>query len=267
MIRSSGYRVTNSLRPSLAVGSTDGYAGVAVAVLPPSLRVSSPLETVLQDALGSQYRLERELEAGGMSRLFLATDLRLKREVVVKVLPPDLVSVASTSRFKREIELTVRLQHPHILPVLTSGEFEDGLFYITPYIQGESLRARIERETETAARRHSENSQGRERRARVRASARDRASGHQAGEHFVVRWAGDSGGFRNCAGGVDDGDAVDGQWSCSGDSGVYGAGTADGRESRRLCARGCRLRDVVRRAAVPRDDCEGNCRSAWRAAR
>ena len=128
------------------MGSTDGYAGVAVAVLPPSLRVSSPLETVLQDALGSQYRLERELEAGGMSRLFLATDLRLKREVVVKVLPPDLVSVASTSRFKREIELTVRLQHPHILPVLTSGEFEDGLFYITPYIQGESLRARIERE-------------------------------------------------------------------------------------------------------------------------
>ncbi len=146
MIRSSGYRVTNSLRPSLAVGSTDGYAGVAVAVLPPPLRVSSPLETVLQDALGSQYRLERELEAGGMSRLFLATDLRLKREVVVKVLPPDLVSVASTSRFKREIELTVRLQHPHILPILTSGEFEDGLFYITPYIQGESLRARIERE-------------------------------------------------------------------------------------------------------------------------
>lgn len=146
MIRSSGHRVTNSLRPSLAVGSTGGYAGVAFAVLPPPLRVSSPLETVLQDALGSQYRLERELEAGGMSRLFLATDLRLKREVVVKVLPPDLVSVASTARFRREIELTVRLQHPHILPILTSGEFEDGLFYITPYIQGESLRARIERE-------------------------------------------------------------------------------------------------------------------------
>jgi len=81
-----------------------------------------------------------------MSRLFLATDLRLRREVVVKVLPPDLVSDASAARFKREIELTVRLQHPHILPILTSGEFEDGLFYITPYIQGESLRARIERE-------------------------------------------------------------------------------------------------------------------------
>jgi serine/threonine protein kinase len=146
MIRSSGYRVTDSLRPSLAGGVWRGYAGVAVAVPSPPSRVPASLETVLQEALGSQYRLERELEAGGMSRLFLATDLRLKREVVVKVLPPDLVSEASAARFKREIELTVRLQHPHILPILTSGEFEDGLFYITPYIQGESLRTRIERE-------------------------------------------------------------------------------------------------------------------------
>src|SRR5690348_6442870 len=146
MIRSSGYGVTNSLRPSLAGGVARGYAGVAFAVPSPPSRVPASLETVLQEALGPQYRLERELEAGGMSRLFLATDLRLKREVVVKVLPPDLVSDASAARFKREIELTVRLQHPHILPILTSGEFEDGLFYITPYIHGESLRARIARD-------------------------------------------------------------------------------------------------------------------------
>jgi hypothetical protein len=81
-----------------------------------------------------------------MSRLFLATDVRLNRQVVVKVLPPDLVSTASIARFKREIELTVRLQHPHILPILTSGEWGEGLYYIAPYIPGESLRARIERE-------------------------------------------------------------------------------------------------------------------------
>ena len=145
-IRSRVYRVPSSWPRTLAGGGNGGYARVALAVLPPPFRVPAPLETVLQDALGPQYRLARELEAGGMSRLFLATDVRLKRDVVVKVLPPDLVSEASTSRFKREIELTVRLQHPHILPILTSGEFEDGLFYITPYIQGESLRARIERE-------------------------------------------------------------------------------------------------------------------------
>ena len=108
--------------------------------------VTAQLATLLQDALGSAYRLERELEAGGMSRLFLATDVKLNRQVVVKVLPPDLVSTASIARFKREIELTVRLQHPHILPILTSGEWGDGLYYIAPYIPGESLRARIERE-------------------------------------------------------------------------------------------------------------------------
>ncbi len=108
--------------------------------------VTAQLATLLQDALGPAYRLERGLEAGGMSRLFLATDVKLSRQVVVKVLPPDLVSTASIARFKREIELTVRLQHPHILPILTSGEWGDGLYYIAPYIPGESLRARIERE-------------------------------------------------------------------------------------------------------------------------
>jgi len=83
--------------------------------------LTAQLATLLQDALGSAYRLDRELEAGGMSRLFLATDVKLNRQVVVKVLPPDLVSTASIARFKREIELTVRLQHPHILPIISAG--------------------------------------------------------------------------------------------------------------------------------------------------
>src|SRR5689334_20819722 len=131
---------------SLARERAKPYArgGFAPSLL--ASRVTAQLATLLQDALGSAYRLERELEAGGMSRLFLATDLKLKRQVVVKVLPPDLVSTASIARFKREIELTVRLQHPHILPILTSGEWEDVLYYITPFIPGESLKARIERD-------------------------------------------------------------------------------------------------------------------------
>jgi TolB-like protein len=80
-----------------------------------------------------------------MSRLFLATDLRHDRKVVVKVLTPDLETETSIARFKREIELTIRLQHPHILPIITSGEWSDGRYYITPFA-GESLRARIARE-------------------------------------------------------------------------------------------------------------------------
>ena len=108
--------------------------------------VQSELADLLQNALGSDYRLERELEAGGMSRLFLAKQVRLDRDVVVKVLPPELVSTQSTARFKREIELTVRLQHPHILPILTSGAIDDVLYYITPHIPGESLRTRLARE-------------------------------------------------------------------------------------------------------------------------
>ncbi len=104
------------------------------------------LAALLQDVLGPDYRVERELEGGGMSRVFLATDVRHERLVVVKVLPPELVSDQSAQRFKREIEITVRLQHPHILPVLTSGTWKDGSYYITPFIAGESLRARIERE-------------------------------------------------------------------------------------------------------------------------
>jgi serine/threonine-protein kinase len=108
--------------------------------------VTTHLAALLQDALGPAYRLEQELESGGMSRLFLATDVRLDRRVVVKVLSPELGSAADVARFKREIDLTVRLQHPHILPILTSGSWADGLYYIAPFIPGESLRARIDRD-------------------------------------------------------------------------------------------------------------------------
>jgi serine/threonine protein kinase len=104
------------------------------------------LQERLQAALGDAFRLERELARGGMSRLFLATEASLNRQVVVKVLPPESTSEVSTERFKQEIELAAHLQHPNILPVLTAGTRHQLLYYITPYVAGESLRHRLTRE-------------------------------------------------------------------------------------------------------------------------
>jgi serine/threonine-protein kinase len=100
----------------------------------------------LQNALGDTYTLERELGGGGMSHVFVAHDATLERDVVVKVLPPDAAAALSAERFKREIALAARLQHPHIVPVLAAGTTSDGLpFYTMPFVEGESLRARLAR--------------------------------------------------------------------------------------------------------------------------
>ena len=104
------------------------------------------LLTDLREIFANEYRVDRELTAGGMSRVFLATDHALGRQVVIKILPPELTSEMSTARFKRESGLTAHLQHPHILPVIAAGEREGMLFYIMPFISGESLRARFQRE-------------------------------------------------------------------------------------------------------------------------
>ena len=98
----------------------------------------------LQASLGEGYRLERELGGGGMSRVFTAQDTRLGRQIVVKVLSPDLAAGVNSDRFHREILVAAQLQHPHIVPVLSAGE-TDGLPYFTmPYVAGESLRRRLE---------------------------------------------------------------------------------------------------------------------------
>ena len=100
------------------------------------------LREQLELTLGDAYSLERELGGGGMSRVFVATENALGRRVVVKVLPEDRVGQMSLERFKREIALAARLQHPHIVPLLTAGD-ADGLPYFTmPLEEGESLRAR-----------------------------------------------------------------------------------------------------------------------------
>jgi serine/threonine-protein kinase len=100
----------------------------------------------LQDALGDAYQIERELTGGGMSRVFVATERALGRQVVIKVLPPDLAAGVSVERFKREIQLAAQLHHPHIVPLLSAGEHGDILYYSMPFIAGESLRARVEKE-------------------------------------------------------------------------------------------------------------------------
>jgi TolB-like protein/Flp pilus assembly protein TadD/tRNA A-37 threonylcarbamoyl transferase component Bud32 len=99
----------------------------------------------VQRALGSAYVIERELGGGGMSRVFLALETALNRRVVVKVLPAEMAASVSIERFKREIALAARLQNPHIVPLLSAGDI-DGLPYFTmPFVEGESLRARLTR--------------------------------------------------------------------------------------------------------------------------
>ena len=103
----------------------------------------SNLQSRLQQSLGGAYTLERELTGGGMSRVFVAEERALGRTVVVKVLPPDLAAGVNRDRFRREIQLAARLQHPHIVPLLSAGEANGSLWYTMPFIEGESLRERM----------------------------------------------------------------------------------------------------------------------------
>jgi eukaryotic-like serine/threonine-protein kinase len=119
-----------------------GYAallGLKPAAPAEALRIE--LETALRDS----YRIERELGGGGMSRVFLAEEIALGRNVVIKVLDGDTAAI-SGERFRREIQLAAQLQHPHIVPLLASGSTARLLYYTMPYVAGEALRSRIARE-------------------------------------------------------------------------------------------------------------------------
>jgi serine/threonine-protein kinase len=100
----------------------------------------------LRRALSDRYAIERELGRGGMAVVFLAEDLKHRRKVAIKVLSPDLSSDVGAERFLREIEIVAGLTHPHILPLHDSGQADDLLFCVMPYVEGESLRERLERE-------------------------------------------------------------------------------------------------------------------------
>jgi serine/threonine-protein kinase len=107
--------------------------------------MSDPI-TRLNAALEGRYRIERELGEGGMATVYLADDIRHERRVAVKVLKPELAAVVGADRFLAEIKTTANLQHPHILPLFDSGEADSFLFYVMPYIDGETLRERLDRE-------------------------------------------------------------------------------------------------------------------------
>jgi serine/threonine-protein kinase len=100
----------------------------------------SSIPAALSAALADRYRLDRELGSGGMATVYLAEDLKHHRKVAVKVLRPDLAVALGADRFLREIEVAARLQHPHILGVLDSGDAQGFFYYVMPYVEGETLR-------------------------------------------------------------------------------------------------------------------------------
>ena len=104
------------------------------------------LQAELQALLTGTFEIERELPRGGMSRVFVATETALRRRIVLKVLSPELAATLSAERFKREITLAARLQHPNIVPLLAAGQAGPHLYYSMPLVDGESLRERMSRE-------------------------------------------------------------------------------------------------------------------------
>src|SRR6185503_14319265 len=94
----------------------------------------------LTAALADRYQLERELGQGGMATVYLAHDVRHDRRVALKVLRPELAAVIGAERFLQEIKTTAHLQHPHILPLFDSGKVSGTVFYVMPFVEGESLR-------------------------------------------------------------------------------------------------------------------------------
>src|SRR5512132_642428 len=103
------------------------------------------LRSRVQQSLSGTYTLERELGGGGMSKVFVADEHRLGRKVVVKLLSPELAASISTTRFEREIRVAASLQQANIVPVLAAGDLEGLPYYTMPYVEGESLRARLGR--------------------------------------------------------------------------------------------------------------------------
>jgi serine/threonine protein kinase len=106
----------------------------------------SDLFAALASHLAGRYTLERQLGEGGMATVFLAQDVKHRRQVAIKVLKPELAASIGTERFLREIELAAGLQHPHVVPVYDSGAAGSHLYYVMPFVEGESLRDRLARD-------------------------------------------------------------------------------------------------------------------------
>src|SRR5688572_3797413 len=104
------------------------------------------MDSRLGTALQNQYKIDREIGRGGMAVVYLARDVRHNRNVALKVLNPELGAVLGVERFLAEIQVTANLQHPNLLPLFDSGEANGLLYYVMPYVEGESLRKRLMRE-------------------------------------------------------------------------------------------------------------------------
>jgi len=125
-----------------------GFLAEPAAAFAAPLLAAAPddVAVVLRATLGARYDVERELGRGGMATVYLARDVRHQRRVALKVLHPELGAALGAERFLREIELTAGLQHPHILPLFDSGRAGGLLYYVMPYVDGETLRTRLTRE-------------------------------------------------------------------------------------------------------------------------
>jgi eukaryotic-like serine/threonine-protein kinase len=144
LILSTVYLVTRTWDPLAPTGPGQYPGSLAPDRTVPLTEVLSRLKAVLAD----RYVIERELGSGGMATVYLAEDLRHHRQVAVKVLRPELAATLGPERFLQEIETAARFQHPHILPVHDSGEVSGFLYYVMPYVEGESLRTRLARQGE-----------------------------------------------------------------------------------------------------------------------
>jgi len=130
------------------LGSPDSL-GVPVSVTRENLETAdvAGIPADLRNALAARYSLERELGQGGMATVYLARDVRHERPVALKVLHAEQSAALGAERFDREIKLLARLRHPFVLPLHDSGEAAGSLYFVMPYVEGESLRARITRES------------------------------------------------------------------------------------------------------------------------
>src|SRR5262249_25681860 len=123
-----------------------GRNAPGAAALQPHRRMTDPLYEKFSVAVAGRYTLIRELGQGGMGAVYLGSDVKLGREVAIKVLPPSMRAYLGSERFQREVQLAAKLSHPHIVPLFEADEIDGFLYYVMGYVEGESLAQRIERE-------------------------------------------------------------------------------------------------------------------------